>query len=165
MTVNFQCPSCSGSLYYEAGSPTFQVCHFCKGKIIVPSTVVHQSEIGSGEDAHQTIKQQKTLKLAQIQSEMQAGRKIEAIKHFREAFGSSLAEAKHAVEVMEHGEMIDVSRADLHADQINPAAKNLPGIPQEKELERLPEFNPRKAITTILFYLAIGLLVYFWFFE
>lgn len=164
MNVNFQCPSCSRSLYYEAGNPTFQVCHYCKGKIIIPSTVVHQAEVGDGEDAHRTIDQQKTLKLAQIQSEMQAGRKIEAIKHFREAFGASLAEAKHAVEVMEHGEKIDISRANLNADQINPAAKNLPGIPQEKELQKV-QANPRKAITTIIFYIAMALIFYYWFFD
>ncbi len=143
MSVNFQCPSCLQSLYYENGSPTFLVCRHCSGKIIVPSTVVHQAEIVTGGADPSTLQQQKTLKLAHIQSEMQAGRKIQAIKLFKDAFGASLAEAKHAVEVMEHGERIDVPNANLRPDQINPAAKNLPGIPQEMELER-PQFNPRK---------------------
>ncbi|NNE97418.1 MAG: hypothetical protein HKN25_00210 [Pyrinomonadaceae bacterium] len=165
MSINYQCPACSRSLYYDAGGPTFQVCPICKSKIIVPSTVVHQSEMGSVGADRSTLEQQKTLKLAQIQSEMQAGRKIEAIKHFRDAFGSSLAEAKDAVEVMEHGGKINISNANLSRDQMNPAAKNLPGIPQRKELERSPQFNPRRAISTILFYIAIGLMLYYWFFD
>lgn len=164
MSVNYLCPACSRVLSYEAGNPTFLTCRLCNSSIIIPSTVVHQAEIVTGGRNQDTLEQQKTLKLAQIQSEMHAGKKLEAIKHFREAFGTSLAEAKHAVEIMEHGEKIDISGARLRNDQINPAAKNLPGIPQEKEINAA-QFNPRKAITTIIFYIAMALMIYYWFFD
>lgn len=49
------------------------------------------------------------MKIAQVQAELAAGRKINAIKIFREATGCSLKEAKDAVEAMERGETINLS--------------------------------------------------------
>ncbi len=48
-----------------------------------------------------------TLKI--ILSELKAGRKIQAIKVFRETFHTGLKEAKEAVEAMERGESINLS--------------------------------------------------------
>lgn len=49
------------------------------------------------------------LTLKKIFTELSAGRKIEAIKLFRESFNTGLKEAKDAVEAMERGEDIKVS--------------------------------------------------------
>lgn len=48
-------------------------------------------------------------KLGMILQELQSGNKINAIKIFREQFGTGLREAKNAVEAIERGENINVS--------------------------------------------------------
>lgn len=51
----------------------------------------------------------KALKIAEIDQLIHEGKKIDAIKLFRETFGVGLAEAKDAVERMERGESVDIS--------------------------------------------------------
>jgi len=53
--------------------------------------------------------------LAEIQRLLQGGQKIEAIKLFREMTGAGLKEAKDAVEAIERGESLDISRMQMHA--------------------------------------------------
>ena len=104
MATAFQCPSCSRQLYFETGDQSFQVCRHCAAKIIVPSTVIHENEITEASMAGgRSLEAQRDLKLAEIQSELNAGRKINAIKLFREAFGADLSAAKNAVEMLETG--------------------------------------------------------------
>jgi len=52
--------------------------------------------------------------IAEIQRLLQGGNKIEAIKLFREMTGVGLKEAKDAVEAIERGESLDISRMQLH---------------------------------------------------
>ena len=103
MNLNFQCPSCKGVLQYEGGDSVFQNCRHCKGKIIVPSDVVHQHEQIQKGPTKREISQHRDIKLAEIQNELSAGRKINAIKVFRDTFGSDLATAKAAVDQLERG--------------------------------------------------------------
>jgi hypothetical protein len=51
----------------------------------------------------------KALRVAEIDQLVHDGKKIEAIKLFRETFGVGLSEAKEAVERMERGESVDIS--------------------------------------------------------
>jgi ribosomal protein L7/L12/DNA-binding beta-propeller fold protein YncE len=51
--------------------------------------------------------------LAEIQGLLRSGQKIEAIKRFREMTGVGLKEAKDAVEAIERGENLDISRMQL----------------------------------------------------
>ena len=113
MNVGFQCPSCLRTLRYEGGETAFQICRFCKGKIIVPSDAVHQAEVVRKRPSEFTLIEQKNLKLAEIQRELQFGRKIEAIAMFRNTFGTDLRDAKQAVEALERGSRIDLSRSAL----------------------------------------------------
>jgi len=106
MATAFQCPSCSRQLIYETGDQPFQVCRFCGGKIIVPSTVIHENEAAKPGGTGPSLEAQKNLRLAEIQSELNAGRKIDAIKLFRDGFGSDLSTAKRAVEMLETGRRI-----------------------------------------------------------
>ena len=87
MYASFQCPSCLKNLEYQKGDTPFQTCRHCKGKIIVPSTAVHQVEIVAEKPSEFDLRRQKELKLAEIQNELNAGRKIQAIKVFKETFG------------------------------------------------------------------------------
>jgi ribosomal protein L7/L12/DNA-binding beta-propeller fold protein YncE len=51
--------------------------------------------------------------IAEIQRLLQGGQKIEAIKRFREMTGVGLKEAKDAVEAIERGENLDISRMQM----------------------------------------------------
>ena len=106
MSIPYQCPSCSRQLYYSAGENTFQVCRFCGSKIIVPSAVIHQQEALEAQPTERMIEDQRNFKIAEIQSELNAGRKIHAINMFREAFAADLATAKTAVDMLEQGQRL-----------------------------------------------------------
>lgn len=111
MSETFRCPACSAPLEFE-GKP-IQKCKFCGGNVIVPSGVIRGSSTfgssGSLDFGDLSALTGRALKIAEIQRFLQQGQKIQAIKVFRETFGTGLAEAKDAVEAMERGESIDIS--------------------------------------------------------
>lgn len=106
MSVSFQCPACTRQIRFDSGDELFQSCPHCRGKIIVPATVVHEENALASKPSQYTLEQQRTYRLAEIQSELNAGRKVTAIKLFRASFGADLATAKTAVEMLERGQRI-----------------------------------------------------------
>ena len=44
MNQSFECPACKGVLQFDGGDSIFQICRHCKGKIIIPSSAVHQAQ-------------------------------------------------------------------------------------------------------------------------
>lgn len=135
MTESFKCPSCSAPLEFE-GKPV-QKCVFCGSSVIVPVATIQNSGAfgGSGNMDFGDLSSLtgKALKIAEIQQLIQAGKKIEAIKVFRETFGTSLAEAKEKVEAMERGESVDISgmrvqTTNLRAPAIDSAAIKKVGV-------------------------------------
>ncbi len=103
MSLIFQCPSCKRNLQYEGGDSLFQICRHCRGKIIVPSQVVHQQEDEHNARRRQNPLQKLNPQLSQIQNELKSGNKINAIKIFRETYGTDLRSAKEAIDTMEYG--------------------------------------------------------------
>lgn len=106
MSVPFQCPACLKQLIYESGSSTFLVCRHCKSRIIIPSTVIHQQEALEVKPTKYTLEEKRGIKLAEVQREIQAGRKVSAINVFSQAFDTDLATAKAAVELLEQGKQL-----------------------------------------------------------
>ena len=106
MAETFKCPSCAAPLEFE-GKP-MQKCPFCGSSVIVPSEMFYPP---AGRQANLDFSSLtgRALKIAEIQREIQRGNKINAIKIFRETFGTGLKEAKDAVEAMERGESVDIS--------------------------------------------------------
>lgn len=125
MSIAYQCPSCLKTLYFEPGDSAFQTCYHCKGKIMVPSEAVHQAEALTEQPTDFSLKEQRDLRLAEIQKELQAGNKIQAIAMFRETFGTNLRDAKDAVESMQRGSKPDMSRSAL--EQNYQALQEQPG--------------------------------------
>ena len=122
MTTNFQCPSCSADLQFESGDSGFQNCPACGGKIIVPSEVFqHTAPEDAGEFA---LAERKNLKITEIQKELQEGRKINAVKIFRETFGTDLETSKDYVEAIERGEYIDVSDLTIESNYVPTPTQN-----------------------------------------
>ena len=105
MTRSFNCASCSAPLEFE-GTPT-QKCRYCGSTVIAPTELFYSSSSAPFGDFSSLTG--KALKIAEIDQLIHDGKKIEAVKLFRETFGVGLAEAKEAVERMERGESVDIS--------------------------------------------------------
>ncbi len=112
MNQSFQCPACNGVLQFEGGDTIFQICRHCKGKIIIPSSAVHQAQ--DQRLATDPQMERRNLKLAEINSELRAGQTINAITIFREAFGTDLMSAKEAIEAMQDGDFFRNTDTSLH---------------------------------------------------
>lgn len=160
-SVQFQCPSCFKNLQYTNGDTPFQICYHCKGKIIVPSTAVHQVEIVAGRKTEFALREQKDLKLAEIQNELNAGRKIQAIKVFRETFNSDLRTAKEAVERLEANKNVEISRADLRENYPALQEHNSPTTSNNQPAQKGQKSNIGQLIMTLV-YIAIGVAVFLW---
>lgn len=95
-----KCPSCTASLNYDGRSETIR-CEFCGTTMIVPESMKSASVnpgIVGDEAPDVAINVHEILRL------VQAGKKIEAIKLYRETFNVSLADAKTAVDHLAHGQ-------------------------------------------------------------
>ena len=77
------------------------------------------------------------MKIAEVQRLIHAGKKIEAIKVFREAFGIGLKEAKDAVEAIERGESVDISGFRVQTSTPQPIKINIDTKEIGKPLHRL----------------------------
>lgn len=163
MYVSFQCPSCLKQLQYQNGDTPFQTCRHCKGKIIVPSTAVHRVEIEDAKPTEFALREQKELKLAEIRNELNAGRKIEAIKVFRETFGSDLSTAKDAVERLEANRNVEISHANLREnysamqEQTSPTTSN-------NLAKKGPPMKTGQLISTLV-WIAIMVAIFFWWLD
>lgn len=115
MAETFKCPSCAAPLEFE-GKP-MQKCPFCGSNVIVPSEMFYPPA-GRHANVDFSSLTGRALKIAEIQREIQRGNKINAIKIFRETFGTSLKEAKDAVEAMERGESVDISGMQVQAHNV-----------------------------------------------
>lgn len=162
-SVTFQCPSCFKSLQYSEGDTPFQTCRHCKGKIIVPSTAVHQVEIEAEKPTEFALREQRDLKLAEIQKELSAGRKIEAIKNFRETFGTDLRTAKEAVEKLQANKNLEISksamRENYYADSPENPAENK--LYQNTGQQNLKQNNSGASIFWLLVGIAIAIYILF----
>ena len=117
----FRCPSCSAPLEFEG--KTIQKCRFCQSSVIVPSEMFDKSPTNIFDDAFALGS--KAAKLAEINREIQAGNKINAIKLFRETFGGGLKEAKDAVDALAEGKSIDISGMQVKPVGLQIGAQNL----------------------------------------
>jgi sugar lactone lactonase YvrE len=105
MTRSFNCASCSAPLEFE-GTIT-QKCRYCSSTVIAPAELFYASSKNPFGDFSSLTG--KALKIAEINQLIHSGKKLDAIKAFRQTFGVGLAEAKDAVERMERGESVDIS--------------------------------------------------------
>lgn len=89
-----------------------QKCRYCGSTVIAPPEMFHASSAGDF-----SALTGKALKIAEINQLVHEGKKLEAIKLFRETFGVGLAEAKDAVERMERGESVDISGMSIRSSR------------------------------------------------
>jgi len=101
MTETFDCASCSAPLDFEGKH--VQKCRFCGSTVIVPPELIRANDAYSGRTSHVE------LDLSEILQLIAGGKKIFAIKLFRETFDVGLKEAKDAVDSIESGRGVDLS--------------------------------------------------------
>ena len=104
MTKSFNCSSCSAP--NEFNGSVMQKCSHFVSAVIAPHEMFYAANPAPFGDL--TGLTGRALKFAEIQQLIHDGKKIEAIKVFREVFGTGLKESKDAVEAIERGESIDV---------------------------------------------------------
>jgi LSD1 subclass zinc finger protein len=114
MPQTLKCPSCAAPLQYDGRSPSIK-CDYCNNITLIPEEYRHTSSssqnipFGSSSGIGDFSQSLPLDKLVEINDKLHNGRKIEAIKIFRETFGVGLKEAKEAVEQLERGEAINLS--------------------------------------------------------
>jgi len=110
----FDCPSCGAPLDYQQGAAATMRCPYCNNSVIVPGSL----HVEGTADLSQLISEvvgaaqpaMHLQELAEIARLARAGNKIEAIKLYRATFHTDLLEAKNAVEALEQGKQVVISR-------------------------------------------------------
>jgi hypothetical protein len=129
---------------------------------MVPSEAIHQAEALTEKPTDYVLDQQMNLRMAEIQKELQAGRKIQAIAMFRETFGTGLREAKEAVEALQRGQRVDLSRSSLKENYSKARGQGpqsiYPGLPTHNQQ------NPSRVAFAVLGALiALGIAIFIMF--
>lgn len=162
MAETFRCPACSAPLEFEG--KMMQKCAFCQSNVIVPSNVMQDSNAFGGagflDFGDLSNLTGKALKLAEIQKLIQSGKKIHAIKLFRETFGVGLKEAKDAVEAMERGESVDISGMRVQAANLRPTPTTIK-IPKSVGYAVGGSILGTVVVTVILILGIVGIAVFF----
>ena len=123
MTKIFNCPSCGAPIDYDGGpDPTIR-CNFCHNIVIVPPELrtdsPRDSEPEPADSEFRTLGQ--LPQWGEIGRLVKEGKKIEAIKLFRQLTGAGLKESKDAIEKLEAGQVLEVAN---YAMELGP--QNLP---------------------------------------
>lgn len=101
-----KCPSCAAPL--EIDGADYEKCDFCGSQVVIsPQNTVSPNSYGFDGLLTQAQKLKEILYLAR------SGRKIEAIKIYRETFGSNLAESKEAVEKLVDGRPLNFTNFQI----------------------------------------------------
>lgn len=111
MSQTFHCPNCGGPLDVTNDNASTIRCPYCRSSVIVPE------ELRSGTSTNRALSAQQAFDelpelvsgIAEIVRLVGEGKKIDAIKKFREHFAASLKDAKEAVEQIERGQVVTIS--------------------------------------------------------
>ena len=122
MGKTFDCPACGAPLDY-VGVKTTQRCPYCNNSVIVPEELhpdsvfeqasgasVNGTMLGVSTDTLERFKEMKAL--------IESGKKIEAIKLYREITGVGLVEAKAVVEKIQADKCDEVAQMSLGTSYI-----------------------------------------------
>lgn len=110
MHQSFSCPNCNANIRYDAQMDSITVtCEYCDSTVIVPESLRRRGA-GSGRDAEEMFSEVVRL--------VKNGRKIEAIKQFREQTGMGLKASKDVVDAIERGEDVWLGGTTLHVANI-----------------------------------------------
>lgn len=111
MSQTFKCPNCGAPLKYDGGPDAMIECPYCQNPVIVPE------ELRSGPAPADVLSEVARLAgpLAEIARLVRSGRKIEAVKLYRQTFGVGLQEAEEAVDKIERGEPVTMTSVTVES--------------------------------------------------
>ena len=117
MPEALKCPTCSAPLEYPAnGGPTAH-CPYCNSTVLLPGNL---SPAATNNIADLTANMgpfvNEALKLAQASQLLRSGKKIEAIKVYRQTFNVDLVSAKKAVEDLGSGRPVTLNPTEAGAE-------------------------------------------------
>jgi ribosomal protein L7/L12 len=104
MSEVFNCPSCGGSLVEIRPGDALTRCPYCKTNVVVPPEL--RGDLSATRDPAQRDAASPAIK--EIGHLLSSGRKIDAIRLYREVFDTGLKEAKGAVEMLEAGRALPI---------------------------------------------------------
>jgi ribosomal protein L7/L12/streptogramin lyase/DNA-directed RNA polymerase subunit RPC12/RpoP len=113
MAKTFECPACGAPLDYEGADATMR-CPYCHNSVIVPEELLSDHQPENVPEASPRITTpdlgiDNLKRLKEVKALIEAGKKIEAIKLFREITGVGLREAKQAVDDLEAGVPVEIT--------------------------------------------------------
>ncbi|HNT23953.1 MAG TPA: 6-bladed beta-propeller [Anaerolineales bacterium] len=119
MSQAFNCPNCNAPLDYDASGGLTVRCPYCNSSVVVPEMLRSSSGAGAGEQERQQTSQavpsiSQLERIKDVRDLALAGKKIAAIKLFRELFGTGLKESKDAVEALARGEPVNLTNLTIH---------------------------------------------------
>ncbi len=117
MPRTFSCPNCAAPLDFDGGADYTITCPFCKSSIIVPEELRPEPP-ATFSLAHLPDIVGQSQNLAEMARLIRAGKKIEAIKIYRQIFGVGLKDAKDAVEKMQRGEPVQLSNVMIQSPRL-----------------------------------------------
>lgn len=122
----FTCPKCGAPQAYGGGTATTIQCPYCDTTLIVPPALRTGAADSAAFDAGDWAKEANAL--LEIKRLVNQNKKIEAIKLYRETFGTGLAESKDAVEAIARGQNVQVAQirvGDAAGLTVTPSGSNL----------------------------------------
>lgn len=128
MAQTFQCPNCGAPLDYDGGLDPVIPCPYCKSAVVVPeelrtarldSSPATVSD-GTASALNDLLKPDQIKRLGKVGQLARQGRKVEAIKLYREVFGTGLEEAKDAIDQLAAGNAIAITRTSIQLPQDSP---------------------------------------------
>ncbi len=116
MVQAFKCPTCGAPLDYPGDDISTTRCPYCDSTVIIPqATKADTPQIE--QTSSSSLPQNQLEAITEITYLLQAGKKIEAIKIYRNTFGVGLKEAKEAVEAMHRGEPVTIATSQSMSSQ------------------------------------------------
>jgi LSD1 subclass zinc finger protein len=139
-----KCPECSAPLDYPADGAPAVKCSFCGSTVLLPNSGARSVDasnaaftIGLGPMIG------KALEMAQMSNLVRSGKKIEAIRIYRQTFGTDLLTAKNAIDSLSAGRPILLNNA------------NPDGAAPGKVLQYSPVGNRKKGFPTFLILILV----------
>jgi len=105
MTDTFNCPSCGGALVDIRPGETLTSCPYCNSSVVVPPELRGAVPVSNDSD----LRAAAAPAIQELGDLLSRGKKIDAIRLYREVFDTGLKEAKEAVETLEAGGALPIA--------------------------------------------------------
>lgn len=150
MANTFHCPSCLASLDHNHVESLAVKCPYCGTSVIVPEAL--RAKTADPKTSFDVFSDRSLNGLVEVANLARGGRKIEAVKRYRELFDVSLKDAKDVVDQMVVGGVVQLGGSTVQSSSFSSTSHQSPYHPLE-------EIQPRRSSGCSLILLIILALV------